>query len=69
MGAAEAAIRREGRVLGSAGAGGLAAGVAARRETFQGAAGVIRPRPTLRRVSSAMLASDVVVSDGEVDKR
>lgn len=79
LGAAGASSRREGRFRGGSGAGGVAAGAAARRETFQGsracsttdegAAGVVRARPTFRRVSSAMLASDAVVSSSEIDKR
>lgn len=78
LGAAGAGNRREGRVgVGSGGGGGGAAvGAAARRETFQGSrassttdpgvADVVRARPILRRVSSAMLGSG---DNGEVDRR
>lgn len=79
LGAAGASSRRESRVGGGSGADGVAVGAAARRETIQGSrppstadsgtAGVIRARPILRRVSSALLASDVAVSSSEAGKR
>lgn len=79
LGAGGASSRREGRVGSGSGARGVAVGVAARRETFQGsspfstadagAAGAASAKSVLRRVSSAMLASEGVVSSGEGDKR
>lgn len=78
LGAAGAG-RREGRAGGGSGVGCVAVGAAARRETFQGsrafsttdsgAAGLVSARPTLRRVSSAMLPSEAVDGSGEVDRR